>query len=83
MKLLQGIVVSNKMKNTVVVEIENSKIHPLYKKILKRTARIKAHYEAFPINTGDEVLIKQTRPLSKQKHYIVEKVLSHDKKEKK
>lgn len=72
-----GIVVSDKMDKTVVVAVKDSVKHPLYKKIVKRTVRLKAHDENNDCRIGDRVKIMETRPLSKDKHWricnIVEK----------
>ncbi len=73
-----GVVSSNKMDKTVVVKIEDSVKHPLYKKIVKRTIKLKAHDETNQCSIGDKVAIMETRPLSKDKRWrvveIVEKV---------
>jgi len=72
-----GKVVSNKMDKTIVVAIERSVKHPLYKKIVKRTYKLKAHDENNECNVGDKVKVMETRPLSKEKCWrlveIVEK----------
>ncbi len=74
-----GKVVSNKMDKTVVVAIEDNVKHPLYKKIIKNTIKLKAHDENNTCGIGDRVLIMETRPLSKDKRWrvveIVEKAL--------
>lgn len=73
-----GKVVSNKMDKTIVVAIQDNVKHPLYKKIVKRTVKFKAHDEQNECNIGDTVKIMETRPLSKDKRWrlveIVEKV---------
>ena len=73
-----GIVSSNKMDKTIVVSILDSVKHPLYKKVIKRTVKFKAHDEENVCNIGDKVEIMETRPLSKDKRWrlveIVEKV---------
>ena len=73
-----GTVVSNKMDKTVVVAIKDNVKHPLYKKIMKRTVKFKAHDEENTCSIGDTVRIMETRPLSKSKRWrlveIVEKV---------
>ena len=73
-----GIVVSDKMDKTIVVAIRDNVKHPLYKKIIKRTVRFKAHDENNICGIGDKVLIMETRPLSKDKRWrlveIIEKV---------
>jgi len=77
-KQLIGKVVSNKMEKTAVVEIENLVMHPLYKKSVKRTKRIKSHDARNECQVGDIVKIEETRPLSRDKRYrlveIIEKV---------
>ena len=73
-----GRVVSDKMDKTVVVAIVDNVKHPLYKKIVKRTVRLKAHDENNACKVGDRVEVMETRPLSKDKRWrlveIVEKV---------
>ncbi|HOQ10743.1 MAG: 30S ribosomal protein S17 [Spirochaetes bacterium ADurb.Bin218] len=77
-KQLIGKVVSNKMDKTIVVELENLVMHPLYKKSVKRTKKVKSHDERNECSIGDVVRIEETRPLSKEKRYrlveIIEKV---------
>ena len=72
-----GRVVSDKMDKTVVVAIVDNVKHPLYKKIVKRTVRLKAHDEKNECRVGDRVEVMETRPLSKDKRWrlveIVEK----------
>ena len=72
-----GKVVSNKMDKTIVVAIEDRVQHPLYKKIMGRTYKLKAHDELNQCNIGDKVKVMETRPLSKDKYFrlvrIVEK----------
>lgn len=70
-----GKVVSNKMDKTVVVAIEDNVRHPLYKKIVKRTIKFKAHDEKNECNVGDKVEIMETRPLSKEKRWRLVSVL--------
>ncbi len=76
-KVKIGKVVSDKMDKTIVVAVEDSVKHPLYKKIVKRMKRFKAHDESNECNIGDRVKIMETRPLSKEKNWrlvsIVEK----------
>ena len=64
-----GKVVSNKMDKTIVVAIQDNVKHPLYKKIIKRTIKLKAHDEQNICNIGDRVEIMETRPLSKDKRW--------------
>ncbi len=77
-KILTGRVVSNKMIKTVVIEITRRKLHPLYKKYITRTKKIKAHDEQNQCQVGDIVRVIESRPLSKEKRWrllqIVEKV---------
>ena len=70
-----GTVVSDKMDKTVVVAIEDSVRHPLYKKIIKRTVKFKAHDELNTCGVGDTVEIMETRPLSKDKNWRVSKII--------
>jgi len=79
-RVLKGIVVSDKMTKTVVVKISSLKKHPKYKKYFKVSQKYKAHDEENQYHTGDHVLIKETRPMSKEKRWIViGKVESSDK----
>ena len=77
-KTRTGKVVSNKMDKTIVVAIEEHVKHPLYKKVVKRTYKLKAHDENNECNIGDTVKVMETRPLSKDKRWrlveIVERV---------
>jgi small subunit ribosomal protein S17 len=77
-KQIQGRVVSNKMDKTAVVLIERMKMHPLYKKYVKSSKKVKCHDEENTLSIGDTVKIEETRPLSKDKRYklveIIEKV---------
>lgn len=70
-----GKVVSNKMDKTVVVLIEDNVKHPLYKKIIKNTVKLKAHDENNQCGVGDRVLIMETRPLSKDKNWRVVEII--------
>ena len=72
-KTRTGTVVSNKMEKTVVVAIEDNVRHPLYKKIVKRTVRLKAHDENNECRVGDVVEIMETRPLSATKRWRIVK----------
>ncbi len=72
--LLQGTVVKNKMTKTVVVEIRRKVVHPLYKKVVTKKNRIKAHTDK-AIPEGASVLVVETRPISKDKHHRVVQVL--------
>jgi len=66
-KTRTGKVVSDKMDKTIVVAVENHVKHPLYKKIIKRTYKLKAHDEKNECKIGDRVRVMETRPLSKDK----------------
>ena len=70
-----GKVVSNKMDKTIVVAIEDNVKHPLYKKIIKNTIRLKAHDENNSCGIGDRVQIMETRPLSKDKRWRVVEII--------
>ncbi len=76
-KVRVGKVVSNKMDKTIVVAIEDRVKHPLYKKIVNKTYKLKAHDENNECNIGDKVRVMETRPLSKDKRWrlvgIIEK----------
>ena len=74
-----GKVVSNKMDKTIVVAIEDHVKHPLYKKIVKRTYKLKAHDENNDAHIGDTVKITQTRPLSKDKCWRVVEIVERAK----
>ena len=70
-----GKVVSDKMDKTCVVAIVDNIKHPLYKKIIKNTVKLKAHDEENACGIGDRVLIMETRPLSKDKRWRVVEIL--------
>ena len=70
-----GMVVSDKMDKTVVVAIQDNVKHPLYKKIIKNTIRLKAHDENNSCEMGDKVKVMETRPLSKDKRWRVVEIL--------
>ena len=74
-----GKVVSNKMDKTIVVAIQDNVKHPLYKKIIKRTIKLKAHDEQNVCNIGDRVEIMETRPLSKDKRWRLVEVIEQAK----
>ena len=74
-----GKVVSDKMDKTIVVAIEDNVMHPLYKKIIKRTVKFKAHYEENTAHVGDKVEIMETRPLSKEKRWRLVRVMEQAK----
>jgi small subunit ribosomal protein S17 len=78
-KVREGLVVSDKMDKTVVVEVENRVKHAVYGKVIRRTARLKAHDEANDCGIGDRVQIMETRPLSATKRWRVVEVLERAK----
>ena len=71
-----GIVVSNKMDKTIVVQVESRFPHPIYAKTMVKTKRYLAHDESEQCNIGDEVLVQETRPLSKRKRWKLVEILS-------
>ncbi len=71
---ITGVVTSNKMNKTVVVEITRTFRHPLYRKVVHVSKRVKAHDE-LGCQVGDEVLIVESHPISKEKHWVVESIL--------
>ena len=70
-----GIVTSNKMSKTVVVTIKDKVRHPLYKKIVNRTVKVKAHDENEICSVGDRVLVMESRPMSKDKRWRVVEII--------
>jgi len=74
-KVRTGIVISNKMDKTVVVEVSRTVIHPVYKKFVRRRKRFMAHDEENRCQIGDQVLIVETRPLSRHKNWRVRKIV--------
>ena len=74
---MTGVVTSNKMQKTVVVEITRSYRHPLYKKVVHHSKRVKAHDEV-GCQIGDKVQIVETRPLSRDKRWVVEAIIKKE-----
>ena len=74
-KVRVGKVVSDKMDKTVVVTVADRVAHPIYKKIIKRTYRLKAHDENNECGVGDTVRVMETRPLSKEKRWRVVEIV--------
>ena len=70
-----GKVVSDKMDKTIVVAIEDSVKHPIYKKVMKRTVKLKAHDENNECKIGDRVRVMETRPLSKEKRWRLVEII--------
>jgi len=69
------LVVSDKMDKTIVVAIEDNVRHPLYKKIVKHTIKLKAHDENNECRVGDRVEVMETRPLSKDKRWRLSRII--------
>lgn len=78
-KVREGLVVSDKMTKTVVVEVEDRVKHPLYGKVIRRTTKLKVHDESNEVGVGDRVLIMETRPLSATKRWRVVTVVEQAK----
>lgn len=74
-KVRTGIVVSDKMQKTIVVELEDRKQHALYGKIQRFNSKVKAHDENEEAGIGDRVRIAETRPLSKDKHFRLVEII--------
>ena len=74
-KVLIGTVVSDKMDKTVVVQVKRLFIHPRYKKFVRRNAKYKAHDERNQCGMGDKVQIIESRPISKDKHWRVSRII--------
>ena len=74
-KIRTGVVVSDKMDKTIVVEIRTRVKHPLYGKIMNRTTRLKAHDEENACGVGDRVMVMETRPLSKDKRWRLTQII--------
>ena len=75
-RVLSGVVSSSNSKKTVVVKVERTFKHPIYKKYIKRSKKYHAHYESNNLNIGDKVIIEETKPISKLKCW---KVLNSEK----
>ncbi len=74
-KTFIGTIVSDKMTNTVVVEITRSIPHPMYGKLIKKTNKLKADTNKMEVKTGDTVKIEETKPMSREKHFkVIEKI---------
>ena len=73
MKQLTGIVTSTKMNDTVIVEITRQWEHPLYKKTVKRSKNVSCHAKGMKLKEGDQVVIQETKPVSKTVHFKVVK----------
>jgi small subunit ribosomal protein S17 len=77
-KKMTGVVVKDKMDKTVVIEVEKFLKHPKYHKYLKTKKRYKAHDEKNECNIGDRVLIVESRPLSKEKRWVVKEIVEKE-----
>ncbi len=74
-RTMQGRVVSNKMQKTVVVAVESVRRHRLYGRNMRRTTKFKAHDEENRCQVGDVVIIAESRPISKDKHWVVREIV--------
>jgi small subunit ribosomal protein S17 len=74
-KTREGMVVSDKMEKTIVVELEDRVKHPRYSKVIRRTTKVKAHDENGTAGVGDRVLLAETRPLSATKRWRLVSIL--------
>jgi small subunit ribosomal protein S17 len=74
---MTGVVTSNKMTKTVVVEVTRTFQHPLYRKVVHSSMRVKAHDE-LNCQVGDRVQIVESRPISKDKNWVVESIVKHE-----
>ena len=74
-KVREGLVVSDKMDKTIVVELEDRVKHPLYAKVIRRTSKVKAHDEANTAGVGDRVRLMETRPMSATKRWRLVEIL--------
>jgi len=72
---MEGVVISDKMDKTVMVEVERLRQHQLYKKVIRQRRKFMAHDEENACRTGDRVRIVESRPLSRNKHWVVETIL--------
>jgi len=77
--VLQGVVVSDKMAKTIVVEIMMRKLHPLYKKYVTRSKKVKAHDEQNSAHIGDTVRVEECRPLSRDKRWRLVEIVERAK----
>ncbi|MDQ6951251.1 MAG: 30S ribosomal protein S17 [Mariprofundales bacterium] len=72
---LEGVVISNKADKSVVVEVERKFLHPRYRKTVRSHKKYMAHDEENSCNPGDRVIIAESRPLSKRKRWLMEKII--------
>lgn len=73
-RVLRGTVVATKMQDTITVAVERYVMHPKYKKFMRRTKKYLVHDKGNTAHTGDKVEIRETRPISKRKHFELVKV---------
>ncbi|MDR1821922.1 MAG: 30S ribosomal protein S17 [Oscillospiraceae bacterium] len=78
-KTKTGLVVSDKMEKTIVVAVADRVAHPLYKKVMRRTYKLKAHDELNDAKIGDRVTVMETRPLSKDKRWRLVEIIERAK----
>lgn len=78
-RILQGKVTSNKAEKTIIVAVERQVMHPLYKKYFKSTKKFMAHDEEKTCNIGDEVRIRECRPLSARKRWMFDSIVARAK----
>jgi small subunit ribosomal protein S17 len=74
-RILDGVVVSNKMQKTVVVKVATARRHPLYDKVIRQAKKYLAHDEEETCHEGDLVRIEESRPLSRRKHWKVVEIV--------
>ena len=74
-KSRQGVVVSNRMDKTIIVQIDEKVMHPVYKKYVRKRVKYKAHDERNDANMGDTVLIEECRPLSREKRWRLKNII--------
>ena len=74
-KVREGLVVGDKMDKTAVVQVEDRVMHPLYRKVIRRTSKLKVHDEQNAAGIGDRVLVMETRPLSATKRWRLVEIL--------
>lgn len=75
-RTVQGRVVSNKMDKTITIAVERTVKHPIYGKFIKRTTKLHAHDETNQCNEGDVVTIRECRPLSKSKNWMLVEIVT-------
>mgnify|MGYP000953689894 FL=1 len=77
-RIVTGVVTSNKMEQTVVVKVERSYRHPLYGKVVRSHRKYVAHDSGNDCRVGDTVSIRESRPLSKTKRWVVEQIVNRE-----